>query len=157
MNGTSQITPEGYQRFSDELNELWTVERPRVVQEVADAAAMGDRSENAEYIYGKRRLREIDRRMRFLSTLLDRVKVVDPARIKSEKIQFGATVTIEDENGEKRTYQLVGVDEVDVKRGRISMVSPMGKALIGRVVGDVTTVKRPAGILEVEVTQIEYK
>ena len=157
MNGTSQITPEGYQRFSDELNELWTVERPRVVQEVADAAAMGDRSENAEYIYGKRRLREIDRRMRFLSTLLDRVKVVDPARIKSEKIQFGATVTIEDESGEKRTYQLVGVDEVDVKRGRISMVSPMGKALIGRVVGDVTTVKRPAGILEVEVTQIEYK
>ena len=157
MNGTSQITPEGYQRFSDELNELWTVERPRVVQEVADAAAMGDRSENAEYIYGKRRLREIDRRMRFLSTLLDRVKVVDPAKIISDKVQFGATVTIEDENAEKRTYQLVGVDEVDVKRGRISMVSPMGKALLGREVGDVSSVKRPAGILEIEVVRIEYK
>lgn len=156
MSQTSHITPEGYQRFSDELNELWTVERPRVVQEVHDAAAMGDRSENAEYIYGKRRLREIDRRMRYLSTLLDRVSVVDPSKVKSDKIQFGATVRLEDENQQERSYQLVGIDEVDVKRGRISVASPMGKALLGKKPGDITSVKRPAGELEVEIIAIEY-
>ena len=157
MSPTSHITPEGYQRFSDELNQLWTSERPRVVQEVADAAAMGDRSENAEYIYGKRRLREIDRRMRYLSTLLDRVSVVDPAKITSDVVQFGATVTIQDEDEQTRVYQLVGVDEVDVKRGRISVASPMGKALLGKKEGDITSVKRPAGDLEVELVSIEYK
>ena len=156
MSQTSHITPEGYQRFSDELNALWTVERPRVVQEVHDAAAMGDRSENAEYIYGKRRLREIDRRMRYLSTLLDRVKVVDPSKVKSDKIQFGATVRLEDENQQERSYQLVGIDEVDVKRGRISVASPMGKALLGKKPGDIASVKRPAGDLEVEIITIEY-
>ena len=156
MSQTSHITPEGYQRFSDELNELWTVERPRVVQEVHDAAAMGDRSENAEYIYGKRRLREIDRRMRYLSTLLDRVSVVDPSKVKSDKIQFGATVRLEDENQQERSYQLVGIDEVDVKRGRISVASPMGKALLGKKPGDIASVKRPAGELEVEIIAIEY-
>ena len=156
MSQTSHITPEGYQRFSDELNALWTVERPRVVQEVHDAAAMGDRSENAEYIYGKRRLREIDRRMRYLSTLLDRVKVVDPSKVKSDKIQFGATVRLEDENQQERSYQLVGIDEVDVKRGRISVASPMGKALLGKKPGDIASVKRPAGDLEIEIIEIEY-
>jgi transcription elongation factor GreB len=156
MSETSHITPEGYQRFSDELDALWRVERPRVVQEVADAAAMGDRSENAEYIYGKRRLREIDRRMRYLSTLLDRVSVVDPSLIKSEKVQFGATVTMADENERTRSFQLIGVDEVDVKLGRISVASPMGKALLGKNVGDVVVVKRPAGDLEVEITAIKY-
>jgi len=156
MSETNHITPSGYQKFSDELDKLWRVERPRVVQEVADAAAMGDRSENAEYIYGKRRLREIDRRMRYLSTLLDRVTVVDPSSINSDRVQFGATVTVHDEDNSARTYQMVGVDEVDVKLGRISVASPMGKALLGKLKGDVVIVKRPAGELEVEITAIKY-
>ena len=156
MSETSHITPGGYQGYCDELDRLWRVERPRVVQEVADAAAQGDRSDNAEYKYGKQRLREIDRRMRFLSTLLDRVVVIDPSTIKSDRVQFGATVTVEDEAALSKTYQLVGVDEVEVKQGRISVASPMGKALLGKVKNDVVVVKRPAGEIEIEITEIKY-
>lgn len=150
------ITPEGYQRFEAELQRLWHGDRPKVVQEVSDAAALGDRSENAEYIYGKKKLREIDRRIRELSQLLDKLTVVDPRSVKSDKIQFGATVDLEDEEGKARTYQLVGEDEVDAKLGRISMVSPIGKALLNKKVGDTVLVVRPAGELELTVTGFRY-
>lgn len=157
MSETRHITPEGYERYAKEMDELWRVERRRIVQEVADAAALGDRSDNAEYKYGKQRLREIDRRMRFLSKLIDNVVVVDPSKVQSDKVEFGATVHMDHEDGKQRTYQIVGVDEVDAKAGRISNRSPMGRALMGKRVGDFATIKRPAGDLEVEITAIEYK
>src|SRR5260221_6396312 len=111
------ITPAGYRRLSDELIRLRTVDRPKVVQEVADAAALGDRSENAEYIYGKKKLREIDRRIRYLSELMDKLVIVDPREVTTDRVKFGATVVVEDESGAERTYQIVGEDEVDAKVG----------------------------------------
>ena len=150
------ITPAGYARLDKELQDLWRDERPRIVQEVSDAAALGDRSENAEYQYGKKRLREIDRRVRYLSNLLERLTVVDPKDNAQDRVDFGATVTIEDEEGRVRTYQLVGEDEVDAKQGRISMKSPMGKALLNKREGDDTVVQRPAGEMELIVTKIAY-
>lgn len=151
------ITPDGYRRFEDELQRLWHGDRPKIVQEVSDAAALGDRSENAEYIYGKKKLREIDRRIRELSLLLDKLTVIDPKTQRSDKIQFGATVEVEDEDGQARTYMLVGEDEVDGKLGRISMVSPIGKALLNKRVGDNVLVVRPAGELELTITRIRYE
>lgn len=151
------ITPDGYRRFEDELQRLWHGDRPKIVQEVSDAAALGDRSENAEYIYGKKKLREIDRRIRELSLLLDKLTVIDPKTQRSDKIQFGATVEVEDEDGQARTYMLVGEDEVDGKLGRISMVSPIGKALLNKKVGDNVLVVRPAGELELTITRICYE
>lgn len=151
------ITPAGYRRFEDELQQLWHGDRPKIVQEVSDAAALGDRSENAEYIYGKKKLREIDRRIRELSLLLDKLTVIDPKTQKSDKIQFGATVEVEDEDGQARTYMLVGEDEVDGKMGRISMVSPIGKALLNKKVGDNVLVVRPAGELELTITAFRYE
>jgi transcription elongation factor GreB len=151
------ITPAGYQKLQDELQQLWHQERPRVVQEVSDAAALGDRSENAEYTYGKKRLREIDRRIRFLSGLVEKLTVVDPRANGSDRVRFGATVVLEDEDGKTRTYQLVGEDEIDAKAGRISMNSPMGKALFGRKVGDDVVVTRPAGDLELVLTDLRYE
>src|SRR5438270_10263978 len=115
------ITPEGAKKLRAELDQLWTVERPRVTQEVADAAAQGDRSENAEYIYGKRRLREIDRRVRFLSKRLDEVTVVNEAPSDSNRVFFGAYVTVEDDEGEAVTYRIVGPDESDADKKWISM------------------------------------
>ena len=157
MASARLITPTGHAKLEKELTDLWHRERPRIVQEVHDAAALGDRSENAEYIYGKKRLREIDRRVRYLSNLLDKLKVVDPKTNAKDTVDFGATVTIEDENGKVRTYQIVGEDEVDAKQGRISMVSPMGKALLGKKIGDDTVVTRPAGEIEVIVTELVYR
>src|SRR5215468_2751250 len=106
------ITPRGFKKIQDELHTLWHVDRPKIVQEVSDAAALGDRSENAEYIYGKRKLREIDRRIRYLSELMDKLVVVDPREVKADRVKFGATVIVEDEDGGSRTYQIVGEDEV---------------------------------------------
>lgn len=151
------ITPEGYDRIQDEMRRLWHEDRPKIVQEVADAAAQGDRSENAEYIYGKKKLREIDRRMRFLTKITQQVKVVDPKSNAADFVQFGATVELEDEDGKARRYMIVGEDEVDAKRGRISMKSPMGKALMGRRVGDDVLVERPAGEIELVVTGLRYE
>lgn len=135
---------------------LWHDERPRVVQEVADAAALGDRSENAEYIYGKRRLREIDRRMRTLNTILEDTEVIDPSQVNADDVQFGATVEVEDEDGRARRFQIVGEHEVDAKLGRVSMVSPMGRALLKARVGDEVVVRRPAGELVLKVTSVRY-
>jgi transcription elongation factor GreB len=157
VSGKKPITPRGYERLQSELNRLWHEERPRIVQEVSDAAAQGDRSENAEYIYGKRKLREIDRRIGYLTTLLERLEIVDPKSNAAKKVKFGATVVVEDEEGKQRTYRLVGEDEVDAKLGEISMASPIGKALLGRAVGDGVTVKRPAGELELVIVELRYE
>jgi transcription elongation factor GreB len=151
------LTPEGAKKYADELNKLLSVERPRVVQEVADAAAQGDRSENAEYTYGKKRLREIDRRVRFLSKRLDSAVVVRSSEVsKVDEVRFGATVEVVDENGKKSRYQVVGPDEADPSTGRISFKSPLGASLMKKKLGDVIVVQRPAGEIEVEILAIEY-
>jgi transcription elongation factor GreB len=141
----SVITPEGFRRLREELERLWKVERPRVTREVAEAAALGDRSENAEYIYGKRRLREIDRRLRFLARRLDALTVVEARPDPEGRIFFGALVTLADEEGVTRCYQMVGPDESDVAEGRLSVESPLGRALLGKREGDEVVLERPKG------------
>ena len=151
------ITPEGAKKLQDELDYLWNVERRKVTREVTEAAAQGDRSENAEYIYGKKRLREIDSRLRFLGKRLDEVIIVCPGEVgNQEKIYFGAWVTLEDEAGEEHRYRLVGPDETDAARGQISVASPMGRVLIGKEEGDEVTVQKPAGDAVFTVIQISY-
>ena len=154
---TSYITPEGYQKLKDELDFLWRIERPRITQEVHDAAALGDRSENAGYIYGKKRLREIDRRLRFLSKRVEELTVVTEAPARQDRIYFGAWVTVEDEEGEERSFRLVGPDEIDAKAGYISIESPMGRALMGKREDDEVTVYRPIGEATFTVLQIRYE
>jgi transcription elongation factor GreB len=150
------ITPEGARKLRAELEQLWTVERPRVTQEVADAAAQGDRSENAEYIYGKRRLREIDRRVRFLSKRLDDLTVVTEAPSDPRRVFFGAHVTIEDDAGDQRTYRIVGGDESDVDKGWISIDSPVARACLGKRCDDAITVRAPRGEIEYTIIAIRY-
>ncbi len=150
------ITPAGYQRLNDELARLWEDERPKLVETVAWAASNGDRSENGDYIYGKRRLREIDRRIRFLSRRLDSAEVVDNAGRRHEQVFFGATVTVADESGAERTVSIVGVDELDPARGRVSWISPIARALLKAVVGDVVTLRTPNGPEQIEVLEIRY-
>ncbi len=150
------ITPDGAKKLRSELEQLWTKERPRVTQEVADAAAQGDRSENAEYIYGKRRLREIDRRVRFLSKRLDALTVVSEAPNDASRVFFGAWVTLEDDEGEEVTYRIVGPDESDVELGWISMDAPVALALLGKRDGQDVTVKRPKGNISYTIVGIRY-
>jgi transcription elongation factor GreB len=152
----SYITPEGAKKLRAELEQLWTVERPRVTQEVADAAAQGDRSENAEYIYGKRRLREIDRRVRFLSKRLDAVTVVTEAPSDPKRVFFGAWVTLEDDEGNEVTYRIVGPDESNVDKGWISMEAPVAMALMGKRLDDEVTVRRPKGDIAYTIVGIRY-
>jgi transcription elongation factor GreB len=156
MSDPAYITPSGARRLSEELARLRSVERPRIVQEVADAAAQGDRSENAEYIYGKKKLREIDRRMHFLTKRLEKAVVVNPAEQRGDKVFFGATVEVEEESGARRSYQIVGEDEIDSATGRISWRSPVGRALLGKRPGDVVIVRRPAGETEIEILSVRY-
>jgi transcription elongation factor GreB len=151
------ISPNGHQKLIDELEQLVKVERPEVTKLVQWAASNGDRSENADYLYGKRRLREIDRRIRFLSQRLDAAVVVDPTKITSPKIQFGATVELTDEDGNEKKFTIVGVDEVDTAKGRISWQSPIGRTLIGKAEGEEVLVKTPSGEITYEVVTIEYK
>jgi transcription elongation factor GreB len=152
------ITPAGAASLQAELSQLCTVERPKTVDEVATAAAHGDRSENAEYKYGKLRLRDIDRRIRFLTKRLDAAVLVDPSeREQSEIVYFGATVEVEDEEGETKSYQLVGEDESDPKVGKVSWRSPIGRSLLKKRVGDEAIVKRPAGDLELEIVSVKYQ
>jgi transcription elongation factor GreB len=155
---TEYITRRGAEQLQSELNQLVSSERPRVVQEVADAAAQGDRSENAEYIYGKKRLREIDRRMRFLSKRLDSLEVVSPGQAPSdaERVFFGAFVEVQDEDGERKRYRLVGPDEADPDHGSISYKSPLGQALLKKRRGDVVVVRRPKGEVELEIVAVSY-
>ncbi|HPH66306.1 MAG TPA: transcription elongation factor GreB [Kofleriaceae bacterium] len=153
---SAYITPAGAAKLRAELDQLWLVERPRVTQEVADAAAQGDRSENAEYIYGKRRLREIDRRVRFLTKRLEAVKIVNEAPTDPERVFFGAWVSVEDEDGESKTYRIVGPDESNVENGWISMDAPMARSLMGKRIGDDVTVMRPKGDCVYSITAVRY-
>ena len=159
MNSTEKnyITPKGLKRLFDEQEYLLKVERPNVTKVVTWAASLGDRSENADYQYGKKRLREIDRRLRFLAKRIDGAEEIDPESIASDKVQFGATVEIEGEEDQSRTYRIVGIDETDTKKGYISWKSPIGKALIGKSVDDDVTVQTPLGKVEYCITKIEYK
>ncbi len=155
--GSKYVTPEGARRLRAELDALWLVERPAVTRAVGEAAAMGDRSENAEYIYGKRRLREIDRRIRYLRGRLDGMKVVSEAPPDRGRIFFGAWVTIADSSGATRRHRIVGPDEFDREPGYVSMDAPLGRALLGKRIGDAVEVHLPGGALAVEVTAIDYE
>lgn len=152
------ITPAGHARLKAELDQLWKVERPALVQTITWAASNGDRSENGDYIYGKKRLREIDRRIRFLSKRLDNAEVVDPAqRGECEQVFFGATVTVCGQDGVERTYSIVGVDEADAGRGFISWVSPLARALLKLRAGDEVLLQVPGGTEELEVMEVVYR
>lgn len=154
--GSKYITAEGAQKLTEELQYLWKVERPDVTARVAEAAAQGDRSENAEYIYGKKRLREIDSRIRFLRKRLDGITVVNSIPDDRDTVYFGAFVTIEDEEGEEVEYRIVGPDEFNVNDGKISMDSPLGKAMLGRQVDDEITISTPKGVKVFYVSKIRY-
>ena len=157
MAGTpNYITPEGFKRLQDEFRDLFYTERPKLVETVAWAAGNGDRSENGDYIYGKRRLREIDRRLKFLRDRIESAQVIDPKTVTSPKIAFGATITVIEEDGTEKTYQIVGEDELDPSKNRISWKSPVARALLGRSVGDEVEIKRPAGNIFVEVAAVKY-
>ena len=157
MEKNNYITPKGHKKLVDELEQLLRVERPEVTKLVQWAASNGDRSENADYLYGKKRLREIDRRVRFLTQRLDAAVVVDPTKITASRVQFGATLEVVDEEGVEKTYSIVGVDEVDTAKGRISWQSPIGKALLGKEEGDEVLVKIPAGEVTLEIVKIAYQ
>lgn len=152
------ITPAGHQRLKSELEHLVKRERPHVVEIVAWAASNGDRSENGDYIYGKRRLREIDRRIRFLSKRLDIAEVVDPLRQgENDQVFFGARVTLLDPDGVENCYTIVGIDEADASRGRISWISPLARALIKAREGDVVRFQSPLGVREIEILEVRYE
>jgi transcription elongation factor GreB len=154
--GSQYITPAGARRLRAELEELWRVERPRVTQAVSEAAAQGDRSENAEYIYGKRRLREIDRRVRFLRKRLDGMVVVDRPPSDPRRVFFGAWVALENEDGEVVRYRIVGPDEIDMAREYISMDAPLGRALLRKALDDEVTVELPGGTRTFTIVEIRY-
>jgi transcription elongation factor GreB len=154
------MTPRGYQAMRLELDELLRVERPKIVETVAWAAGNGDRSENGDYIYGKKRLREIDRRVRFLIGRIDNAEVVDPrARGQGEQVFFGAPVTICDANDDasEQSWQIVGIDEADASTGRISWISPLARALLKAHEGDVVRFMSPSGVREVEIVEVRYE
>lgn len=150
---TNLISAEGLKKLQDEYNHLWSVERPKVVQGVADAAAEGDRSENAEYIYGKKRLQEIDRKLKYLSSRLKVLKVA-VAPSKPTKVSFGCWVTYTEETGDERCYQLVGPEEIDVGAGRISIDSPIGQALLHKKIDDEVIFQKPSGKITAYITGI---
>ena len=156
ITGSRYITPEGAQKLTEELQNLWKVERPLVTARVAEAAAQGDRSENAEYIYGKKRLREIDGRIRFLSKRLDEITVVDSIPDEQDKVYFGAFVTLEDEEGKEVQYRIVGPDEFNVVEGKLSMDSPLGKAMLGKQVDDEIMISTLDGVKVYYILKISY-
>ncbi len=151
------ITPPGFETLRKEYVELLNVERPKVVEVVTWAASNGDRSENADYQYGKRRLREIDRRVHFLKNRMEDAEVVDPTRLKSEKVIFGATVTLENDDGEEVIYQIVGEDEIDIKNKRISWRSPIASAVLGKKKDDEVKIQKPSGEELMTILKIEFK
>lgn len=151
------ITPQGYRRLNDELRYLWKVKRPEVTQALSEAAAEGDRSENAEYIYRKKELREIDRRVRYLSKRLDQIKVIDHMPNDLTQIYFGAWIQLLDENDKLHEYRIVGADEIDPKRGYISIDAPLARGLLKKQVGDEIEIETPDGrTLYYEVSQVKY-
>jgi transcription elongation factor GreB len=154
--GKNYMTPAGAERMRQELKKLRYEERPEVTRVVSWAAGNGDRSENGDYLYGKKRLREIDKRMRFLAKRLESAEIVDPLAINATCVQFGATVTIRYEDDSEKTFTIVGIDEVDLAKGRISWVSPLARALLKAEEGDVVTFHSPKGQQEIEVLRILY-
>jgi transcription elongation factor GreB len=158
--GSKYITPEGAKRLQDELDQLWHEERPRVTQAVSEAAAQGDRSENAEYTYGKKRLHEIDRRVRFLRKRLEGMTIIDPlaglARRDPKRVYFGAWVQIENTAGVLRWHRIVGPDEFDLESNYVSMDSPLGRSLMGKGEGDEVTVELPGGAATFTVAAVSY-
>lgn len=154
--GSQYITPAGARRLREELDQLWREERPRVTQAVAEAAAQGDRSENAEYTYGKRRLREIDRRVRFLRKRLDGMVVVDSPPADRTRVYFGAWVELEDEDGRLHRHRIVGPDEFDMSPGYVSMDAPLGRALLGKRLDDEVVIPLPAGEQAFVIASIDY-
>ncbi len=161
VGARNYMTPGGYARLKRELDHLVSEERPELVATVSWAAGNGDRSENGDYIYGKKRLREIDRRIRFLVRRLDDAEVVDPAAPRDEdaasRVFFGATVTVASVNGDERTVSIVGVDEIDTERGYISWISPMARALMKAREGDSVTLRTPGGVEELDVVGVRYE
>jgi len=158
VGAKNYMTPAGYAQLEAEFNQLWKVERPKLVETISWAASNGDRSENGDYIYGKKRLREVDRRIRFLSKRLENAEVVDPAtREDSDQVFFGATVTVADESGKESTYSIVGIDEADAGSGRIAWISPMARALLKAREGDTVSVQTPDGRREVEIVEVRYQ
>lgn len=150
------ITPLGFKKLQDEFKELFHKERPKLVETITWAAGNGDRSENGDYIYGKRRLREIDRRLLWLRDRIESAQVVDPSAIKSQTVVFGATVVFTDEEGQKKEVQIVGEDESEPARNRISWKSPIARALMGKRLGDEAKIERPAGAIYVEILEIKF-
>ena len=158
ISAKNYMTPQGFGRMREELDALMRKERPEVVKVVTWAAGNGDRSENGDYIYGKKRLREIDRRVRYLSKRLANAEVVDAAkRPKTEQVFFGATVTYANGKGEERTIKIVGVDEVELDRGHVSWISPIAKALLRAEEGDVVKMRTPGGVEEIEIVKVTYR
>ena len=157
VTAKNYLTPEGVARMRDELNQLLRKERPEVVKVVTWAAGNGDRSENGDYIYGKKRLREIDRRVRYLSKRLANAEVVDAAkRARTDQVFFGATVTYANGKGDERTIKIVGVDEVELDKGHVSWISPIAKALLRAEEGDMVKMRTPAGVEEIEIVRVQY-
>jgi transcription elongation factor GreB len=150
------ITPDGFARIRAEYDELFGIERPKVVEIVSWAASLGDRSENADYLYGKKRLREIDRRLAHLARIMKAAKVVDPKTQSTDQVRFGAIVEIADENDQRRTIVLVGDDETDASAGRIGWSAPLARALIGAKIGDERIVRLPSGEKSYEIVRIRY-
>jgi transcription elongation factor GreB len=150
------ITPEGAKRLQEELGDLRSRQRPKIVQEVADAAAQGDRSENAEYIYGKRKLREIDRRMHWLTRRLESATVIEPRTDGMQAVFFGAFVEVEDEDGVVARYRIVGEDEIDLSKGHVSWRSPIGRSLLKKKPGDTVVLRRPSGEIELTLVSVRY-
>lgn len=157
MSETNYITPAGFEKLRFEYTELLNNERPKLVEVIAWAASNGDRSENADYIYGKRRLRQIDSRLHFLQGRLESAQVIDPKTLKGNKVIFGATITYADEDGVEHTYQIVGQDEFDIEQKKISWKSPLAAALLGKKIGDEVLIKKPNGNETVEIVKIEFK
>jgi transcription elongation factor GreB len=151
------ITPAGYEKLVTELRQLAEVERPRIVDEVHQAALQGDRSENAEYIYGKRRLREIDKRMGFLKRRLDAAKVIDPSRQTGTRVLFGATIELEDDDGSVKIWQIVGEDEADPSGQKVSWKSPLGRAVMRREPGDSITIHTPRGPRDMVLLSVSFR
>ena len=156
QRGSTYITPEGERRLRAELHQLWKIERPQVTNAVHEAAKNGDRSENGDYIYGKRRLREIDSRVRFLNKRLDELKVIDRPPDDTTRIYFGAWVTLEDAAGEEQRWRIVGPDEFDLGARKLSMDSPMARSLLGKGLDDEVSVRSPAGEKAYHITGISY-
>jgi transcription elongation factor GreB len=151
------MTPDGHRRMREELQQLLRKERPKIVEIVAWAAGNGDRSENGDYIYGKQRLREIDRRIRFLAKRLEAAEVVDPARqTRRDQVFFGATVTYADRSGTEKTVTIVGIDETDLDQARVSWISPIARALLKAHEGDIVRLRTPSGVEAIEVVEIRY-